>query len=895
MLPLDRLTDEAREGFEQHGIKEEDLTLAITLDLDTKGSFGETWLAVDKDKLLLYCMSITSDAELLEKRKQARADQAKGKKIKEDILRIPDLFKNAEFTTYNLKEVTNAYIDNFVSSNRLLAKKGVTEENKGETIIIAYATNARKKKLFAFVDLMERITKGDDVKEDDAIFEQFNAKCPKCGTVYPDQNRRICEKCTQQGAVFKRLMHYLYAFKPQLVTVVICMLLSSAISLVNPMISRFLLDDIVADPALLFEDGIPAPLAEMVEGADAASEAEKQAVLDAGGTEEEAVAAGEAVAAALIDPAYLAEQAALPGVIFKDGIPAELAAELAVGSVDKKGIHDISLDLAVSLAEYELVGCRIVGTYHEIQWVWIAIGIMFGLAVFSILVSITQNRTNAHMSTRVTLNMKLDIFTAMQKLSLSFFNNNQTGRLITRVNYDADRIRAFFIDGVPNLIINSLNIIGLTVICLILNWKMTVIVFLPVPIIVFIFKFMLPKLWRMYSKSWRRSSALNAVLGDSLNGIRVVKAFAKEAEESNRFYTYSEKQYKANLDVNKVSLTIFPLIGLLIGISSNIIWGVGGFSIMGGTMTYGDFNMFFGYIGMIFAPLSFFTQFLDQLTDTANCAQRMFEIIDTVPEVSEAHDAVAIDRIKGDIEFKKVCFHYAANRPILKNVSFKIHSGDHIGLVGHTGSGKSTIANLINRLYDVISGSISIDGVNVRQIKSESLRKNIAIVSQEIFLFKGTIADNIRYARPDATMDEIIAAARVANAHDFILNLPDGYETVVGTGSRSLSGGEKQRISIARAVLLDPSVLILDEATAAMDTETERLIQDSLNALIQGKTTITIAHRLSTLKDCNYLFAIENGEIAEEGSHTELIAKKGLYYKLYTLQSEAMKKVIQGM
>ena len=228
-------------------------------------------------------------------------------------------------------------------------------------------------------------------------------------------------------------------------------------------------------------------------------------------------------------------------------------------------------------------------------------------------------------------------------------------------------------------------------------------------------------------------------------------------------------------------------------------------------------------------------------------------------------------------------------------MSLKINSGDHIGLVGHTGSGKSTIANLINRLYDTISGSISIDGHNVKEIATQSLRKNISIVSQEIFLFKGTIADNIRYARPDATMEEVIAAAKAANAHDFILRLPEGYETLVGTGSRSLSGGEQQRVSIARALLLSPSILILDEATAAMDTETERLIQDALSSLIEGRTTITIAHRLSTLKDCNKLFVIENGEIAEEGSHAELLAKKGMFYKLYTLQNEANKKIIAGM
>lgn len=316
---------------------------------------------------------------------------------------------------------------------------------------------------------------------------------------------------------------------------------------------------------------------------------------------------------------------------------------------------------------------------------------------------------------------------------------------------------------------------------------------------------------------------------------------------------------------------------------------------MNGYMTYGQFATYFGYLGMIFGPLNFFTNFTNMMTDTMNSAQRMFEIIDAIPEITDAKDAVTIERCKGRIEFNKVCFHYTANRPILKDVSFTINPGDHVGLVGHTGAGKSTIANLINRLYDVVSGSISIDDVNIKKLTSKTLRENIAIVSQEIFIFKGTIADNIRYARPDATMEEVIAASRVANAHDFILHLPEGYETVVGTGSRSLSGGEQQRVSIARALLLDPTILILDEATAAMDTETERLIQVALNRLVTGRTTITIAHRLSTLKECNYLFAIDNGEITENGTHAELIAKKGLYYRLYTLQSEAMKKVLQGM
>ena len=811
MLPLDKLSVEARDGFQNHGVTVDSLTLAVELDLDINGDFGTTWLACDRDKMKFYAMSVTSDAETVYKQKKSETKQqhehekSHAADEDEDQKTATGLFRGSYFKEYDLKLISNMYVDNFVSSNRLLARVGEEipepkdyedkpkEKDMRETIIIAYSTNSRKRKLFAFVDLVERLKKGDDIKDDDPIFEQFHQRCPKCGRVYKDQNRRICEYCTNQSAVIKRLLKYFGEFKFQLVTVLFCMVMTSAISLLNPIISgQILYDQVISEPGV--------------------------------------TAAGKQI-----------------------------------------------------------------GTLHSEKWVYIMVGVIFVMALLSLGVSILQNRANAHLSTHVTLNMKLDIFSAMQKLSLSFFNNNMTGRLITRVNYDADRIRSFFIDGVPNLIINGLNFIGLTIFLFMMNWQLTLIVFIPVPIIVLIFKFMLPKLWRMYTKQYRRSTSLNALLGDALTGIRVVKAFAKETDETHRFYQYSQRLYEANLQLNMTSLTIFPLISLFIALSSKAIWGFGGIQVINGYMTYGQFSTYFGYLGMIFGPLNFFTNFSNMMTDTMNSAERMFEIIDAVPEITDAPDAVEIKRMKGDIEFKKVCFHYAANRPILKDVSFHIHPGDQIGLVGHTGAGKSTIANLINRLYDVISGSIVLDGVNIKQVKGESLRKNIAIVSQEIFLFKGTIADNIRYARPDASMEEIIAASRVASAHDFILHLPDGYETVVGTGSRSLSGGEKQRISIARALLLDPTILILDEATAAMDTETERLIQDALNKLVAGRTTITIAHRLSTLKECNYLYVIDNGEIAEEGTHDELIAKHGQFYKLYTLQNEAMKKVIQGM
>jgi len=809
MLPLDQLSPAAEKALREKGLELGDMEIAIRLDLDYDGRYGESWLVYDKKARAIH--RLLGDAATIQS-DLTPEQQRKHKQTVSDILN-PTAHLRATSVVWkdqlDLNFFTDPNVDNFAASNRLVYQNhpdpmpstdGMSDEEKKEVLakwnegknafVAAYSTNARKQRLFAFLDIVDRLQRGDEVKESDQIFDQFNMRCPKCGKVYEDQNRRVCTYCVDGSALLKRLLMFFLPFKKNLCIAVLCMLASSAISLVNPIISGQILFDRVLDSGLQGHKW-----------------------------------------------------------------------------------H----------------------SWHTLEMLFIVLGVIFGMALLSLGISILQNRNMAKMSTRVTRNMKVAIFSAMQRLSLGYFNQNSTGRLINRVNYDADRINSFYIDGVPHLIVNGLNFIGLTIFLFIINWKLTLIVFLPVPLIVLIFKFMLPKLWRMYTKQWRASSSLNSMLGDSLNGIRVVKAFAKEAEETNRFYGYSERMYDANLKVNITSLTIFPLVSLLIGISSQAIWGFGGITVMGGEMTYGELTTYLGYIGMIFGPLNFFTNFVNMVTDTINSAQRMFEVLDATPEITDAADAVEIESIKGDIEFRNVCFHYNPNRPILRDVNIKIHAGDNIGLVGHTGSGKSTIANLITRMYDTISGTILIDGMDIRKIKTDCLRRNIAIVSQEIFLFRGTIADNIRYARPEATMEEVIAAARAANAHDFIERLPQGYETEVGTGSRSLSGGERQRVSIARALLLSPSLLILDEATAAMDTETERLIGDALAKLVEGRTTITIAHRLSTLKDCNYLFAIENGEIAEEGTPEELMEKKGVYYKLYTLQSEAMKKVLSGM
>ncbi len=857
MLPVYFLTEEQLKIFGSHGVEADDILSAIRFDLDTDGNFGETLLVLDKKRKRL-----------------CRYDTNKDK-----------------YDEFELALLVNPYIDNYCTSNALLAyavtspvlfskemtekefeKQSEEEARKGETVIIGFCTNACKCRLFAFIHIWERLVLDEIVTEDDPIFEQFYAKCPKCGTVYEDQNRRICANCVNRKGLLIRLLAYFKPFKLQLVTVVICLILSSAISLMSPILTGQLMYDQVvseSDPNVFAEYG-------------------DELILESPGFFGRA---GDLVTA-LTDKKYYYYAP-------DDGGKFVMSEENGKKFVyaDQNTDADLqrySLKITDDKNEAENT-VQVTGRLHGLENVYAVVAVIVGLAILSLCVNITSNRANARMSTQVTKHMKNDIFKAMSALSISYFNKNPTGRLVTRVNYDAVKIRNFYTGGVPYLIVNVLNFVGLTIFLFSINVKLTLIVFIPIPLVICLFRFMLPKLWRSYSRQWRRSSSLNAMLGDVLGGARVVKAFAKESDETNRFAKYTDRLCEANLKTNLITVLLFPLVSLLIGITSQAIWGFGGVSVMGGKMTYGQLATYIGYLGMIFGPLDFFSTFTNLITDTINSAQRMFEVLDTVPEIADSKNPTVPEKIEGNITFDRVSFHYSPNRPILNNISFEIKKGDHVGLVGHTGSGKSTVANLITRMYDVISGSVLIDGVNVKDMSLDVLRKNVSIVSQEVFIFGGTIADNIRYGKPEASMDEVISAAIAANAHDFIMRLPEGYETMVGIGSRSLSGGERQRISIARALLMSPSILILDEATAAMDNETEKQISSAIDKLIEGRTTISIAHRLSTLKNCNYIMAIEHGELVEMGTAEELLEKKGVYYNLYTLQNEQMNRVMQGL
>jgi len=487
--------------------------------------------------------------------------------------------------------------------------------------------------------------------------------------------------------------------------------------------------------------------------------------------------------------------------------------------------------------------------------------------------------------------LQLRIFEAMQRLSVSFYTSKRTGSLMNRVGRDSRNIYWFFVDGLPFVLINATTFIAIFVVMLILEWRLALICITIVPLAAVMFRILMRLFRRLHHKFWVMNSQLNNMVSDVVNGQRVIKAFAREQEESKRFTELGGKQAAVHITQHNLAFTAFPLIYLFMFLGQVIVTFVGGMMVINGEISLGIFLSFLAYLSMLYGPLEFMSTVSNWWARCVDAAQRVFEVIDAKADIEEPANPVILQDFKGEITVKDVWFQYEPAKSILKGMTLHVPAGQTLGIVGKTGAGKSTLANLIARLYDPAEGTVYVDGVNVKDMSLEQLRTNIGIVSQEIYLFIGSIADNIRYARPDATIEEVIWAAKMASAHDFIANLPDGYESRVGAGGQDLSGGERQRLSIARTIIQNPKILILDEATAAMDTETEGKIQDALNKLQTNRTTIAIAHRLSTLKDVDSLAVINDGQVAESGTHEELMKKKGEYHKLYTIQMEGLKVI----
>jgi ATP-binding cassette subfamily B protein len=526
------------------------------------------------------------------------------------------------------------------------------------------------------------------------------------------------------------------------------------------------------------------------------------------------------------------------------------------------------------------------GEFVNRHWLGPASLILLAAYALQLFLSGVQERLSSILGFNTVADVRQRIYDKLQELSLGYFDKHQTGALLARVNQDTQEMQRLLVDFIPISIESLLMFVGIGIFLFVLSWQLTLFVLIPVVGVVLFVKMVIPRFRIFFHRFFHRRSKLSAIVADSLSGIRVVKAFGQEQMETDKFQKHSLRYRDAGIELAKRWSVFHPVFHFIILSGMVIVWYVGGHLIYGGKMSLGSVVAYSGYLMMFYRPVFMLTRMLDLITNALSAAERVFDVIDTEPLIKEAADAVALPDLKGEIEFRNVTFGYDKFKPVLKNVSLTIRPHEMIGLVGKSGAGKSTMINLICRLYDVTGGAILLDGVDLRQVKQDDLRKNIGIVLQDTFLFNGTLFENIKYTKPEATREEVIRASITANAHEFILRKPDGYDTEVGERGNSLSGGEKQRISIARAILRDPKILILDEATSSVDTQTEKKIQEALERLTQGRTTIAIAHRLSTLRKCSRLVVIKNGEIGEIGTHQELMAKKGIFYELAHIQSE---------
>ena len=541
------------------------------------------------------------------------------------------------------------------------------------------------------------------------------------------------------------------------------------------------------------------------------------------------------------------------------------------------------LNLAPPYIQGEIIN-RVFTRKVELSFLTTLMLVWLGVVVTGNLINVFRDRLNAMLAGYIAADLRATVYRSIEYLQITYFDKKQVGAISSRVTSDTDRVWGFLVEGVPYFLLNGLMFFGVTTFLLMTNTTLALAVLAPIPIIIGIGVVFWRPMSQMFHRVGQKWARFHTHLNESLSGIRVVKAFAKEDKEFSKFNERNRELRDAGVKADQRWFTIFGGMMLFTSTAKLICWAVGGTMVYHGKLSIGDFWKTCAYLELLYGPLQWFAAINNWFSRAMAGADRIFEIIDMNPEAYD-FDAPKV-RITGDVVFDNVRFGYDKSNPVLKNINFTAKSGEMIGLVGKSGAGKSTTINLIARFYEPDSGSIMIDGKDSRDIPLQSLREQIGIVLQEPFLFNGTIAENIAYGKLDASLDEIIVAARAANAHNFILSKPDGYDTVVGERGSKLSGGERQRVSIARAILHDPRILILDEATSSVDVETEKQIQDAIGHLIEGRTVFAIAHRLSTLRNADRLIVLEKGEIAEIGSHAELMEKKGVFYKLVETQSK---------
>jgi len=486
-------------------------------------------------------------------------------------------------------------------------------------------------------------------------------------------------------------------------------------------------------------------------------------------------------------------------------------------------------------------------------------------------------------SERIGADLRTTTYEHLMKLSLEYFGGRRTGDLIARIGSETDRINVFLSLHLLDFATDVLMILMTAIILLSINPGLALVTLLPLPFIAWLIHVVRERLRTGFEKIDRVWSEVTNVLADTIPGIRVVKAFAQEKREAQRFDDANKHNLAVNDRLNRVWSLFGPTVTFMTEIGLLVVWAFGIWLVSKNEITVGVLTAFLAYIGRFYARLDSMSRIVSSTQKAAAGAKRIFEILDHVSSVPEPKNPLPMPEVQGRLTLTNADFRYG-NRAVIRQLSLDIAPGEMIGLVGHSGSGKSTLVNLICRFYDVTEGRIALDGVDIRQFGVSDYRRNIGLVLQEPFLFFGTVADNIAYGKPDASRQEVVAAARAAHAHEFILRMPQGYDSLVGERGQGLSGGERQRISIARALLINPRILILDEATSSVDTETEKEIQKALDNLVRGRTTIAIAHRLSTLRKADRLVVMDKGQIVEVGPHDDLIAAQGAYWRLYEAQ-----------
>src|SRR5438094_7014064 len=494
-------------------------------------------------------------------------------------------------------------------------------------------------------------------------------------------------------------------------------------------------------------------------------------------------------------------------------------------------------------------------------------------------------RFNNTLEQSVIFDLRDQVFAALQRLSISYYENRSTGEIMNRVNNDVEHVERIFIDGIESLLMSSLTLIGISVILFSLDWKLAFLSLLPIPVLVYAAAYFTNKVHQFYHIVRRSSAELNAYLQDALSGIRETMGFNRQAYEQERFNARSRDYCNSNLKVMTLWSVYSPSMIFVGSLGSVIILWYGTGEVMAGTLTVGELVAFLGYLALFYVPINQIHSVNHMLQHALAAGDRIFEMLDTKPEVVDRpHLPKPSQKVAGDVTARHVQFYYRPDIPVLKGIDFEVTAGERIALVGPSGAGKSTLIKLLMRFYDVTEGTILLDGKDLRDLPLVYVREQMGLVQQEPFLFNGTVKENIAYGNLTASQAEIEEVARIARAHEFIAELPEKYETWIGERGVKLSVGQKQRISIARVLLKDPPIIIFDEATSNIDTETEIKIREALEELTRGRTTFIIAHRLSTLRHVDRIFVLDGGRLVEEGSHPELLARSGVYRALYDAQ-----------